>query len=107
MDCRADRLPGKGVLKKRWYPCPRTPITQAAEHQIDVGALREKVAYFAQEVCAVVLIKGDVVNIRELNACFTQAISDRLRRKSCPMLYTPESLLLRGSNQLTVSYQCG
>ena len=98
MDRRADSFAGERLLKKCGDPRPRTPITEPSEHQIDVRALREKVAYFAQEVGATVLIKRDVVYIRELNACLTQTISDRLRRKSCPMLYTTESLLLRGSN---------
>src|ERR1700730_6676098 len=107
VDCRADSFARERLLEKSGDPGSRTPIAQSPEHQIDVRAHCNKVAYFPQQVGPTVLIKGDVIYIREPDPCFTQTISDRLRRESRPMLCTAESLLLRGSDQLAISYQCG
>src|SRR5262249_2734122 len=98
MDRRADSFAGERMLKKCRDPRPSTQNPPQSVNQTDVRSFGEKVAYFAHQVGATVLIKRDVVYIRELNACFSQTISDRLRRNSCPILYTTESLLLRGSN---------
>ena len=71
VDCRAEGLAGELLRDKLGDPRPGTPITQPIEHQIDVRALEQEVPYFAQQVCATVLIKGDVIYIRKADACFT------------------------------------
>jgi hypothetical protein len=48
VQCRADGFAGERLLEKSGDPRPRTPITQAAEHQVDVRAVCYKVAYFPQ-----------------------------------------------------------
>ena len=63
VDCRADGFAGERFFEKSGDPPPRTPITQPPENQTDVRALGNKVAYFAQEVGATVLIEGDVVYV--------------------------------------------
>ena len=40
VDRRADGLAGERLLQKSGDPRPRTSITQAPEHQIDVRTLR-------------------------------------------------------------------
>ena len=63
VDCRADGFAGERLFEKSGDPRPRTPITQPSENQFDVRAFRNKVAYFAQEVGATVLIEGDVLYV--------------------------------------------
>ena len=104
VEFRAHGLARKGLLQENGKPRPGAAIAYPAEHQIDVGALGQEIADLAHKVGTTVLIKRDVLHIRKLNACLTQAISDSLRRKSRPMLYTAEALLLGGRNQLSVSH---
>jgi hypothetical protein len=56
-----------------------TAIADPAEHQTDVGALREKIGDLAHQIGATVLIERDVLHIGKQEPRLRQAISDSLR----------------------------
>src|SRR5262245_9754758 len=102
VDLRADGLTRESLLQEHANSPPRAPIPQPAEYQIDVRVLEEKIIYLARKIGATILIKCDVLYFREPDACFVQAVGHSLRRKTSPMLNTPESLFLSGGNQLSI-----
>ena len=104
VEFRAHGLAREGLLQQNREPLAGAAIAYPAEHQIDVGALGQKIANLAHEVGATVLIKRNVFHIRNLNACLTQTIGDGVGGKPRPMLYAAKSLLLGGSDQLAVSH---
>src|SRR5262249_52613399 len=107
MKFRAHGLAWESLLKQNLKSLAGAAIAYPAEYQIDIGALSQKIADLTYEVGATVLIKGNVFDIRNLNACLTQRICDGVGGKVRPMLYAAESLLLGGSNQLAVLHERG
>ena len=99
--------PGKACSSRTGSPARARRLRIRLSTKVDVGALGQEIADLAHEVGATVLIERDVLHIRKLNACLSQAIGDSMRRKSRPMLDAAESLLLGGRNQLSVSHQRG
>src|SRR5437763_12673868 len=67
----------------------------------------EYVGQLPEQIGPVVLINGDVLDIGQSEAGFTQTVSDRLRRKAGPMLDATKSLLFCRRNKRTVADQRG
>ena len=84
-------LAREGLLQQNLKSLAGAAIAYPAEHEVDIGALGQKIADLAYEVGATVLIKRNVVHIRNLNACLMQTIRDCMEGKPRPMLYAAES----------------
>src|SRR5262249_53156565 len=106
VEFRAHSLARERPLQQNLEPLTGQAIAYPAEHQIDVGALGQKIADLAHKIGAIVLIKRNVLHIRNLNACLTQTISDGAGGKTRPMLYAAKSFLLGGSDQRAVLQKC-
>src|SRR5262245_27209891 len=79
------------------------PVLQAVEHESEVRTLRHQIGKLPEEIGPTVLIDRNMLNIGKGEACFPQAVGNRLRREASPMLHTAEALLFRRSNKLAVS----
>ena len=67
--------------------------------------MAQQIAKLTDEVSPAVLIDRDVVHVTQTNPCLAQAIADRLRRKTGPVLLTAKSLLLRGGDEHAVAHK--
>ena len=82
-------------------------VAQPVEQQQRLRPRGQDVPQAARGVGARVAVDGHVRDIGRRDARFSQTISDRLRRKTGPVLDTAEALLLRGGNDATVADQAG
>ena len=71
------------------------------------GRVLIKIAELAQKIGATVLIDGHMIDIRERNAAFIEAIGDGLRREARPMLDATEALLLGRGDENAVAHERG
>ena len=78
VEFRAHGLAREGLLQQNRKSRAGAAIAYPAEHEVDVGALGQEIADLAHEIGATVLIKRNVLHIRNLNACLMQAIRDCL-----------------------------
>src|SRR5437016_4083654 len=67
--------------------------------------MSDRIADLAQTLGAAILVDRDVIEIGEAQACFTQAIGNRFRRKPCPMLDAAKPLLFGRRHQYAIPHQ--
>ena len=79
------------------------PVLQAVKHEAEIRAFCHQIGQLPEEIGPAVLIDRNMLNIRQGEACFPQAIGNCLRRKANPMLHTAKPLLFRRSNKLAVA----
>ena len=79
-------------------------IAPTVEQQARTGALERDITELAEEIGAAAAVDGDLGHVTEVNLGFIQAIVDRLRRESGPMLHAPKPLLLGGGEQFAVAH---
>jgi hypothetical protein len=67
--------------------------------------MAQKIANFSDSMRAAVRVDRDMLDIAKTQPRFAQAIGDRLRRKSSPMLDAPKTLFFCRRYQHAVPYQ--
>ena len=67
--------------------------------------MRHQIAELEPALGSIILVDRDMVDIAEPQAALAQAIGDRLRGKSRPMLDPAKPLLFRRGDQLAVAHQ--
>jgi hypothetical protein len=84
---------------------PFATVPKACHHQGYFGRMAQDIANLAQPMSPIVHIGGDMIYIAKPQTGFSQAVSDRLRRKPRPMLDAPKPLFFRRRNQRAVFYE--
>src|SRR4051812_36973889 len=82
-------------------PLTGAPVPYALKHKANSGAGGQQISELARQLCRAVLVDREMVDIAKAQLAFTQAIRDRLRRKSGPMLDPAKPLLLRCGDQFS------
>ena len=67
--------------------------------------MAQQIAKLADEIGPAVLIDRDVVHVTQTHPCLAQAILNRLRRKTGPVLHAAKSLLLGGGDEHAVAHE--
>jgi hypothetical protein len=84
--------------------CAMLSIAPARDDQSWIWLMAQHISKFAKEIRSVILVDNDVVYIPQIHPGLTQAIFDRLRRKSRPVFYAAKAFLLCGSYQLAFAH---
>src|SRR5262245_44508594 len=96
---RSHILPRNGFFEVPPQTRASATISYPAEHEVEVGSTRDEIRNLAPEIGPTVLVESNVIYIGQLYTGFPQAVGHSLRRKSGPMLDTPEALFLGRRDQ--------
>src|SRR5205823_2506412 len=98
-------LPRKNLLQVLRNTTSAMAVTEAAEHEPKIRASTREIAQLPPKICPAVLVQRDIVEIARPDPSLSQTISDRVRRKPCPMLYAAETFLFGRRDELPVADQ--
>ena len=105
VDLAAKPLAWKRRVKEFGNSLPVAPIADPIADQAKTRRMGGKIGEPPHAMGAPVLIDRDMRHIAEPQPRFPQAISDRLRRKSGPVLDPPEALFFGRGQQNAVAHQ--
>src|SRR5690242_17459140 len=93
------------TLKETAHITTLPAISHSPKQQCRIGPLPYQIRDLAPEIGAAVLIYGNVINVLQSHASMTEAIFNRLRWKSCPVLHAAKTFLFDGRDQLAVTQE--
>src|SRR3954469_13201892 len=99
---RAQPVTGEQGGETMREPVTSAPVPEALKHKTGVGTGGREIGELARQLRRAVLVDCDMVEIAEVQPGFPQAICDRLRRKSGPVLDAAKSLFLHRRDEFSV-----
>jgi hypothetical protein len=85
--------------------CALTLVAKPVQHHPQVGPMAHRVRELLSEIRARVLVDGDMIDLRETDPGFFEAITDRLSGKAGPMLDAQEPFFFGRGHHRAVAKQ--